>query len=66
MPDRLQVTSTGDSPSQGNAPIGLTGLLWSPTVTASLSKYISHMKGAVLPNLMVHPDFVGLTFEDGE
>lgn len=61
-----QVTSTtGHEAHQVNKD-GLTGLLWSPEVTAIIAKMMAQMEGTVLENLYQHPEFVGRTFEKGE
>lgn len=60
----VQVTGTGDSQSTNTD--GLTGLLWSPTVSEIIAEYIKNMSGTVLENVESDAEFVGLTFEDGQ
>lgn len=61
-----QVTSTGGAEGQGITADGLTGLLWSPTVAATLSEYMERMDGSVLDNVHGHPQFVQMAFEHGQ
>ena len=44
---------------------GLTGLLWSPEVTAIIAKMMAQLEGALL-NLGLHSECARVTFEKGE
>ncbi len=62
----MQITVTSGHEAHGVNKDGLTGLLWSPEVTAVIVKMMAEMEGTVLKNLYLHPEFVGRTFEKGE